>query len=318
MTSISRRTALHSLAGLAAVATVPGSAQAAASDAVLAARARRAAPASMTSRRPRRRPSGSPRRPAAISAGSIRSGPHRADPLGRGSSPHGVIQGPDKAAWITDGGQDAIVRVGWPGASAQSFAARRARLCQPQHLRLRPRRRSGSPGRAASSAGRRCSGEVSLQRSAARGPYGICTARGRRSGGARWPARSSPHRSPQAASRQRRSRQPRGQGARRVVERQPRARLGQRVEQRHLRARPGAKTPGARTSCRAAPARYAVYVDERDKVWVSDFGANACCASTRQRAFERSRFRARPRGAPDPRPAAARLAAREAAPSTSR
>lgn len=26
-------------------------------------------------------------------------------PLGPGSSPHGVIQGPDKAAWLTDGGQ---------------------------------------------------------------------------------------------------------------------------------------------------------------------------------------------------------------------
>lgn len=32
-------------------------------------------------------------------------------PLGPGSAPHGVIQGPDKAAWITDGGQNAIVRV---------------------------------------------------------------------------------------------------------------------------------------------------------------------------------------------------------------
>ena len=26
-------------------------------------------------------------------------------------APHGVIQGPDGAAWLTDGGQDAIVRV---------------------------------------------------------------------------------------------------------------------------------------------------------------------------------------------------------------
>src|SRR3954468_9281020 len=34
--------------------------------------------------------------------------------LGGGSAPHGVIQGPDKAAWITDGGQNAIVRVAWP------------------------------------------------------------------------------------------------------------------------------------------------------------------------------------------------------------
>jgi virginiamycin B lyase len=32
-------------------------------------------------------------------------------PLGADSAPHGVIVGPDRAAWITDGGQNAIVRV---------------------------------------------------------------------------------------------------------------------------------------------------------------------------------------------------------------
>jgi virginiamycin B lyase len=32
-------------------------------------------------------------------------------PLGKGSAPHGVIVGPDGAAWVTDGGQNAIVRV---------------------------------------------------------------------------------------------------------------------------------------------------------------------------------------------------------------
>jgi len=31
--------------------------------------------------------------------------------LGRGSAPHGVIRGPDGAAWVTDGGQNAIARV---------------------------------------------------------------------------------------------------------------------------------------------------------------------------------------------------------------
>ena len=41
--------------------------------------------------------------------------------LGMGSSPHGVIQGPDKAAWITDGGQGAIVRVGWPDREIRKF-----------------------------------------------------------------------------------------------------------------------------------------------------------------------------------------------------
>lgn len=32
-------------------------------------------------------------------------------PLGEGSAPHGVIVGPDRAAWITDGGLNAILRV---------------------------------------------------------------------------------------------------------------------------------------------------------------------------------------------------------------
>jgi len=32
-------------------------------------------------------------------------------PLGRGSAPHGVIVGPDGAAWVTDGGRNAIARV---------------------------------------------------------------------------------------------------------------------------------------------------------------------------------------------------------------
>jgi virginiamycin B lyase len=41
--------------------------------------------------------------------------------LGMGSAPHGVIQGPDKAAWITDGGQQAIVRVGWPDRAVSRF-----------------------------------------------------------------------------------------------------------------------------------------------------------------------------------------------------
>src|SRR3954463_1016093 len=39
--------------------------------------------------------------------------------LGSGSAPHGVVQGPDKAAWITDGGQNAIVRVAWPERTVQ-------------------------------------------------------------------------------------------------------------------------------------------------------------------------------------------------------
>jgi virginiamycin B lyase len=39
------------------------------------------------------------------------SGDVREVPLGSGSAPHGVIAGPDGGAWITDGGLNAIVRV---------------------------------------------------------------------------------------------------------------------------------------------------------------------------------------------------------------
>ncbi len=40
----------------------------------------------------------------------IDSGEVREVPLGEGSAPHGVVLGPDGKAWITDGGQNAIVR----------------------------------------------------------------------------------------------------------------------------------------------------------------------------------------------------------------
>src|SRR3954467_12929140 len=39
--------------------------------------------------------------------------------LGSGSAPHGVIQGRDRGAWVTDGGQNAIVRVSWPARKVQ-------------------------------------------------------------------------------------------------------------------------------------------------------------------------------------------------------
>jgi virginiamycin B lyase len=39
------------------------------------------------------------------------TGESRLIPLGEGSAPHGVIVGPDRAPWVTDGGVNAIVRV---------------------------------------------------------------------------------------------------------------------------------------------------------------------------------------------------------------
>ena len=58
--------------------------------------------------------------------------------LAQRSSPHGVIQGPDKAAWITDGAQNAIVRVGWPDRKVMAFPAGRFvhRAHRPAHRRV--------------------------------------------------------------------------------------------------------------------------------------------------------------------------------------
>src|SRR5687767_10205435 len=42
-------------------------------------------------------------------------------PLGRGSAPHGVIAGADGAPWLTDGGQNAIVRVDPKTRAVQSW-----------------------------------------------------------------------------------------------------------------------------------------------------------------------------------------------------
>ncbi len=59
-----------------------------------------------------RRRSTTPPKARASSAFLIRARARvRGDPLGGHSAPHGVIVGPDGAPWITDGGQNAIVRV---------------------------------------------------------------------------------------------------------------------------------------------------------------------------------------------------------------
>ncbi len=116
--------------------------------------------------------------------------------LGSGSSPHGVIQGPDKAAWVTDGGQNAIVRVGWPDRKLQVFPLPRSspyanlntaafdgagdlwftgqiRLRRQTGAEVRPAQREGSAARP-------------------RALRHLRHARPAKSGGVRWPDRSSP------------------------------------------------------------------------------------------------------------------------------
>jgi len=211
-----------------------------------------------------------------------RTGATELIPLGPGSSPHGVIQGPDRAAWITDGGQNAIVRVSWPGRELRRF-----RLPEgTPYANLNTctfdgdgdlwfTGQSGVIGRVAVK-----TGLVSIQ-DAPRGygPYGICTTP---QGEVWWCSLAGNF----IARLDRRTGQsqvvepptPR-QGARRVWS-DSRGRIwvsewnsGQLSV--HDPRAPGAaawrqwKLPGNGPRC------YAVYVDERDQVWASDWGANS-------------------------------------------
>ncbi len=199
--------------------------------------------------------------------------------LGRGSSPHGVIQGPDKAAWLTDSGQNAIVRVGWPDRAVRVFAlpegtpyANLNTCAFDGDGDLWFTGQGGFVGRLAPK-----TGQVMVQQAPrGRGPYGICST----PQGEVWGCALA---GSVIARIDRRSGESivvepptRDQGARRVWS-DSRGRIwvsewnsGQlSMHDPATKAWRAWKLPGA------APRAYAVYVDERDQVWVSDFGGNA-------------------------------------------
>ena len=104
----------------------------------------RAARIRTTWRRRRTAPSGTPRSRRARSAFSIRR-PARPSRFRSApdSAPHGVIVGPDRAAWITDGGQNAIARVDPATKAVKLFPLpKEFRRRQSQHRDLRPQRHS--------------------------------------------------------------------------------------------------------------------------------------------------------------------------------
>ena len=199
--------------------------------------------------------------------------------LGAGSAPHGVIPGPDKAAWITDGGQGAIVRVGWPDRSVRAYAlpsgARDANLNTATFDAdgdLWFTGQSGVVGKLAVK-----SGTVTVREAPrGRGPYGICTTPG---GDVWWCSLAGSF----IARIDRRTGDStivepptRNQGARRIWS-DSRGRLwvsewqsgNLSVHDPSSGSWKNWKLPGE------SPRPYAVYVDERDQVWVSDFGGNA-------------------------------------------
>ena len=199
--------------------------------------------------------------------------------LGVRSAPHGVIQGPDQAAWVTDGGQNAIVRVGWPDRTVRAFAlpagTRSANLNTATFDHdgdLWFTGQGGVVGKLAVKTGR-----VTVKDAPrGNGPYGICTTP---HGDVWWCslAGSFIARIDRASGESTLVEPPTArQGARRVW-----SDSGSRLWvsewlsgnlSMHDPAKANWRTwrvPGA------SPRPYAVYVDDRDKVWLSDWGSNA-------------------------------------------
>lgn len=208
-----------------------------------------------------------------------RSGRVELIPLGSGSAPHGVIQGPDQAAWITDGGQGAIVRVGWPDRALRRFPlphgtpyANLNTCAFDGDGVLWFTGQSGVVGRLDPRQGQATVKEAPR----GRGPYGICATP---SGDIWWCSLAGSF----IAQVDRKTGDStvvepptKDQGARRIWS-DSRGRLwvsewnsGQ-LSMHDPKARSWRqwKLPGS------APRTYAVYVDEHDMVWTSDFGGDA-------------------------------------------
>ena len=199
--------------------------------------------------------------------------------LGSRSSPHGVIQGPDKAAWITDGGQGAIVRVGWPDRAVRAFPMPEG----TPYVNLNTAAfdgdgdlwftgQSGVVGKLAVK-----TGVVTVKDAPrGRGPYGICATP---AGDIWWCSLAGSF----IARIDRRSGEStivepptKNQGARRVWSDSRRRIWVSEWNSGNLSMHdPAANTWRTWKLPGEAPHNYAVYVDERDRVWCSDWAGNA-------------------------------------------
>jgi len=215
--------------------------------------------------------------------------------LGAHSAPHGVIQGPDQAAWITDGGQQAIVRVGWPDRRVRAFplppGTRYANLntCAfDGDANLWFTGQSGVIGRLASD-----SAKITLWDAPhGRGPYGICSTP---SGDIWWASlagsfiakvdRATGDSSVVAPPTK-------NQGARRVwSDSRGRIWVSEWMSGNLSMYDPAAKSWRTFPVPGENPRTYAVYVDDRDKVWASEWTSNAVyCFDPVSGTFERFGF----------------------------
>lgn len=208
-----------------------------------------------------------------------RSGRAELIALGAGSAPHGVIPGPDQAAWITDGGLNAIVRVGWPDRALRVFplppGTSRANLNTATFApdgELWFTGQGGVVGRLVPKTG------VVSVRDAPRGsgPYGICTTP---AGDVWWCSLAGSF----IARIDRRSGDSvvvepptRNQGARRLwSDQRGRLWVSEWLSGQLSMHDPASQAWHAWRVPGPDPKPYAVYVDERGQVWASDFGSNA-------------------------------------------
>ncbi len=198
-------------------------------------------------------------------------------PLGSGSSPHGVILGKDGAAWLTDSGQNAIVRVdpktravkAWRLPEASGYANLNTAIFDQAGIHWFTGQ-SGYYGRLDPKTG----GLTVFDAPKGRGPYGIHATP---EGIVYYASLAGSHiaRIDAATSRATVIEPPtRGQGARRVWSDSKGVLWVAEWNSGQLSRydpKSGAwaqwKAPGER------PRVYAVYVDEADKVWVSEWSA---------------------------------------------
>ena len=199
--------------------------------------------------------------------------------LGSGSSPHGVIQGPDKAAWLTDSGQNAIVRVAWPSRELRVFKlpdgtpyANLNTCAFDGDGDLWFTGQNGVVGKLAVKTAR-----VTVKDAPrGRGPYGICATP---AGEVWWCSLAGSF----IARIDRRTGDSvvvepptKGQGARRVwSDSRGRIWVSEWISGQVSVHNPADKSWRAWKLPGDTPRAYAVYVDERDLVWLSDFGSNA-------------------------------------------
>lgn len=200
-------------------------------------------------------------------------------PLGSGSAPHGVIIGPDNAPWVTDSGLNAIVRVDPKTRAIKVYRLPEGRAYANLNTAAFDKNgvlwftgQSGVYGRLDPK-----TGEIQVfDAPRGRGPYGIATTPG---GDVYYASLAGSHiaRIDVKTGRAIMVQPPTpDQGARRVwADSQGRIWVSEwnsgqvSVYDPKAEAWKSWKLPGR------SPRAYAVYVDERDDVWLTDFGANA-------------------------------------------